>query len=217
MNTETFRYRMLFSKTEAMRFIGHLDLLRVWERAFRRAKIPIAYTQGFHPHPRMSYAAALPLGLTSECEMLEIWMREAWDCETLLGVMQSKLPDGLRIATVEAVPKDEPPLQQQVIASEYEATLVQAPSPISVEQQISRSLAAGELPRQRQGKSYDLRPLIESLNLRTEGANKILVMRLKAREGATGRPEEVLLALGLDPYHSHIHRKRLMLSDRRAI
>jgi len=214
MNTENFRYRMFFSKLQTMRFIGHLDLLRAWARAFRRAKIPIAYTQGFHPHPRMNLGAALPLGFTSECEMLDFWIREQWNCHEMTEMIQSKLPSGLRIETIEAIQNDEPPLQQVIIASEYEVALDQNSSQTILCEHINRLLAAKEVPRLRQGKSYDLRPLIESLNARTEAENITLVMRLKAKEGATGRPEEVLFALGLDPYQAHIHRKRLILTKK---
>jgi radical SAM-linked protein len=72
-----FRYRMEYAKTRALRFIGHLDMLRVWERTFRRARLPLAHTLGFHPHPRMNIGAALPLGFTSDCELIDFWL----ECE----------------------------------------------------------------------------------------------------------------------------------------
>ena len=68
------RVRITFSKTPAMRYTGHLDLHRAWERAFRRAGLPLAYSQGFHPGPRLNLACALPLGFTSECEIVDAWL-----------------------------------------------------------------------------------------------------------------------------------------------
>jgi radical SAM-linked protein len=197
---------------QAMRFIGHLDLLRVWERTLRRAKVPIAYTQGFHPRPRLNLGAALPLGFTSAGELLDFWISEQRGCNELAEMIQRKLPSGLKIERIEAIQNDRPSLQQEIIASEYEVRLDRISSQCSLRDQISRLLNAEELPRLRQGKSYDLRPLIESLALRNEGKKAILNMRLKAMEGATGRPEEVLLAMGLDPYQALIHRKRLILA-----
>jgi len=199
---------------QAMRFIGHLDLLRAWERTLRRAKVPIAYTQGFHPRPRINLGAALPLGFTSDGEMIDFWIREQWDWNELVEMIQKKLPCGLRIEMLEAIQNDQPSLQQEIIASEYEVALDQNSSQTFLCEKINRLLVSKELPRLRQGKGYDLRPLIESLDLRTEAENITLVMRLKAKEGATGRPEEVLLALGLDPYQAHIHRKRLILAEK---
>jgi radical SAM-linked protein len=70
------RLRITFAKTEAMRFTGHLDLHRTWERCFRRARLPLAYTQGFNPHPRLNLAAALPLGFTSQGEMIDAWLEQ---------------------------------------------------------------------------------------------------------------------------------------------
>ena len=69
MSAQNYRYRMVFSKMQPLRYIGHLDLMRAWEHTFRRANVPIAYTQGYHPHPRVNLGAALPLGFTSECEI----------------------------------------------------------------------------------------------------------------------------------------------------
>jgi radical SAM-linked protein len=72
------RVRIHFHKTEAMRFTGHLDLHKAWERALRRAgsrsALRLAYSQGFHPQPRIHLACALPLGFTSECEVVDVWL-----------------------------------------------------------------------------------------------------------------------------------------------
>ena len=65
------RVRITFSKQGALRFIGHLDLHRLWERAMRRANLPLTYSQGFHPQPKISLAAALPLGFSSRGEVLD--------------------------------------------------------------------------------------------------------------------------------------------------
>lgn len=194
-----------------MRFIGHLDLLRAWERTLRRAKVPIAYTQGFHPRPRINLGAALPLGFTSECEILDFWLAEPQESEELVGKIGSKLPSGLTVQKVEAIQANEASLQQQIVASEYEVFLDPGPSQAFLDKQVNLLLAAKEVPRERQGKQYDLRPLIESLEFIQSPKDHSLLMRLKAKEGATGRPEEVLLTLGLDLNCARIHRRRLIL------
>jgi radical SAM-linked protein len=68
------RLRLVFAKDGPARFIGHLDLARTLERMLNRAQIPLAYTQGYNPRPRMQLATALPLGFTSECEIADIWL-----------------------------------------------------------------------------------------------------------------------------------------------
>ena len=70
------RLRITFHKTAAMRYTGHLDLHKTWERTIRRARLPLAYSQGYHPQPRLNVASALPLGFTSECELLDLWLAD---------------------------------------------------------------------------------------------------------------------------------------------
>lgn len=200
------RIRITFSKTEAMRFTGHLDLHRAWERTFRRAGLPIAYSQGFHPQPRFSLAAALPLGFTSECELADVWMER----EVALGEMQTSLeraaPPGIAIHNLALADDREPALQIQVRSAVYQITMLDAVTDLAG--RVERVLAAESLPRQRRGKDYDLRPLIESLQMVGEN---ILLAQMAAREGATGRPEEVLSALDILPEAARVHRTHLLL------
>ncbi|HEX2036868.1 MAG TPA: TIGR03936 family radical SAM-associated protein, partial [Chloroflexota bacterium] len=71
------RMRLVFAKRPSVRFIGHLDLVRLWERACRRAQLPLAYTLGFTPHPRLTFASPLALGATGDRELLDIYFTEA--------------------------------------------------------------------------------------------------------------------------------------------
>ena len=71
------RLRLRFSKGEQLKYISHLDLARAWERAFRRAGLPVAHSQGFNPRPRLQIAAALPVGVTGRAEYLDVWLTEA--------------------------------------------------------------------------------------------------------------------------------------------
>src|SRR5512139_3345190 len=97
------RIRIIFSKTDAMRFTGHLDLHRTWERLVRRAGLPLAYTQGYSPHPRINLASALPLGFTSDCEVVDIWLEvEMPSGEVRLALTQAA-PPGISILDVTPV------------------------------------------------------------------------------------------------------------------
>ena len=209
------RARITFSKTGALRYIGHLDLHALWERATRRAALPLAYTQGFHPQPKIYLASALPLGFSSRCEVVDLRFTQDVNIENMPGILQAVMPTGIRILKAEAVDEQAPALQTQVIAAEYEATITALPEPSglpgkSLMQRSEELLEESTLPRERRGKAYDLRPLIEKLAILSD--NKIF-MRLTARQAATGRPEEVLDVLGIALENSQIERIGLIFQD----
>ena len=204
------RVRITFSKTGALRYIGHLDLNTIWERAARRAGLPLAYTQGFHPQPKMTFASALPLGFSSRCEVMDMRFNQEIDLTSLPMQLQDMMPSGIGIINVQSVDEREPPLQTQIVSAEYEVTLTEAVNEAELKRKMDEVMASPSLPRERRGKSYDLRPLIEKLELTSE--NKIL-MQLAAREGATGRPEEVLDVLGIMIEHARVERTNLLFRN----
>lgn len=211
------RYRVFFSKTEAMRYTGHLDLFRAWERTIRRAGLPLAYSAGFRPHPRMNLAAALPLGFTSECEVLDIWLERELATSAISERLQQALPPGIELHRVEAVDLRAPALQRQVMAAEYLVTLLEGVP--DLDERIAKILEAEHLLRDRRSRAYDLRPLILELTRLPDApnGNARIVMRLAAREGATGRPEEVVRALGGKPERARFHRLRLIFASQPEI
>ena len=205
------RIRITFSKQGALRYTGHLVLHTLLERAARRAAMPLAYSQGFHPSPKIQLASALPLGFSSRAEMMDMWLTADRDLAQLRNDLQATLPRDIQILNVEQVDDRAPALQTQIIAAEYEATIPEEFAS-NLTSRLSALTDASSLPRVRRGKTYDLRPLIESLEAApADGSGKTrLLMRLTAREGATGRPEEVLSALGIPPETVRVERTRLI-------
>ena len=201
------RIRITFSKVGALRYTGHLDLHRLWERAARRAELPLAYSQGFHPQPKLNIAAALPLGFSSRCEMLDMRLEHDIPLEGLKERLQETLPTGIQVSSIEQVDERAPALQTQVTAAEYEVILTEPVDGSDLKRRIDSVMGSDSIPRERRGKSYDLRPFMESLELLAEGP---IFMRLSAREGATGRPEEVLDVLGIAFEGTRIERTRLI-------
>lgn len=205
------RVRLTFTKQGALRYTGHLDLHKIIERSIRRAKLPLAYSQGYHPQPKINLAAALPLGFSSRAEVMDIWLNE--DVEDIISPLQSNVPPGLTILDSETVDDRAPSLQSQVVAAEYEVQLTEAPqsgeadSASGLTAKVASVLESESIPRVRRKKEYDLRPLIEELTLTDE---KRLLMRLTAREGATGRPEEVLDVMDIPLEDTRIERTRLL-------
>jgi radical SAM-linked protein len=196
------RIRIQYAKTEPLRYTGNLDMHKIWERTLRRAHLPVAYSQGFHPQPKINQACPLPLGITSQAEMIDVWLEIEAAPDNLLPALERALPPGIEVKSIAVAELDAPALQTQTLSAVYSAELkVEIPAP-ELSNRIAETLSSVHLPRHRRGKTYDLRPLIEDLYFE----DNHLVMRLAAREGATGRPEEVLDQLGLQPYESRLER-----------
>ncbi len=207
------RVRITFSKQGALRYTGHLDLHKLWERAARRADLPLSYSQGFHPQPRISLAAALPLGFSSRAEVMDIRLNGDLALEEISARLKENLPAGMQVLKLENVDERAPALQTQVLSAVYEVRLTEPVEAPELTRKVQKIMTAELLPRERRGKSYDLRPLIEMLNVITEAGGEVwLKMTLSAREGATGRPEEVLDALGIAPESTRVERTRLTFS-----
>jgi radical SAM-linked protein len=213
------RVRITFSKSGPLRYIGHLDLYALWERAARRAGLPLAYTQAFHPQPKIYFAAPLPLGFSSRGEVLDMRLQQDnIDLTSLPDRLKAVMPSGIDILSAEGVDEDAPALQTQVIAAEYEVSLDKGLDTTELEPKISAIMFSKEIPRTRRDKQYDLRPLIEELTAMTHPSQEqesgvTVFMRLSARESATGRPEEVLDALGFPLEAAHIERTRLIFQE----
>jgi len=135
--------------------------------------------------------------------LMDVWLEEPVPLDELPARLVKAAPPGLTIHELAEVTLKGPSLQSQLEAAEYRVALETRPG---LAERVSELLAAVTLPRERRGKAYDLRPLIETIWLE-EGE---IGMRLAARPGATGRPDEVLLALRLDPLAPRIHRTRLV-------
>ncbi|MCJ7807809.1 MAG: TIGR03936 family radical SAM-associated protein, partial [Dehalococcoidia bacterium] len=97
------RIRVTFSRGEEVKYLSHLDLMRLWERALRRADIPLAYSQGFSPHPRISIAAPLPIGVTSSSELMDILFNKRFSPYYFIKAVGEQLPNGIGLIGVEQV------------------------------------------------------------------------------------------------------------------
>jgi radical SAM-linked protein len=154
----------------------------------------------------MSLAAALPLGFSSQCEVLDMRLEKEVALDGLPERLNETLPTGIQVTRVEQVDEREPALQTQVVSAEYCVTLAGSSSGSDLKRKVESVLQTGSIPRARRGKQYDLRPLIESI----QAEDDTITMRLAAREGATGRPEEVLDELGIAFEGTKIERTQLI-------
>lgn len=208
------RLRITFATGEALKYISHLDMSRVWERALRRAGVPLAYSQGFNPRPKMAFAAALPVGYTASAEVLDVFLEESLTPLELIHRLAVILPPGLSVVSVEEVEPGLPSLQSQVRAAEYKVDVMWEGDRAELETRIATLLSSSTLPRERMRKGrlrqYDLRPLVEYLKLDTGEVDGCrLWMRLRHGAEGTARPEEVLDALGLTNVFFSVERTAL--------
>ena len=212
------RLRIIFSKDGPARYISHLDLARTLERALNRAKIPVAYTQGFNRRPSMQMATALPLGYTSEYELADILLAGQMAPEQVQQQLMAKMAPGIVILRVADVPVSGPSLQSMTHSSTYVATPLDPVDFAKLQANVVQMLAADKLERvrERRGKKkvYDLRPLILDLAATQDEDGQVHIhMNLCLEPAKTGRPDEVLAALGFDPLDMRIHRTGMVLVE----
>ncbi len=211
------RLRLTFATRRTLAHVSILDLGRIWERSLRRAGIPLRYSQGFNPRPKMQFAAPLPTGCGGEAELLEIWLDKPRHPDEIIEAVVGKVPPDLHLLRVEAVPNDAPLLSERLRAARY-SVLLRGIDVAHLREAVAALLSKEELLRprrgRRRGRSYDLRPLI--LALKVEDTPKpwdaTLRMHLRAEVGATGRPDEVLAALSLDDLPRRCTREQLILA-----
>ncbi len=210
------RLRIRFCRGQEVKFISHLDILRLWQRAFHRAEIPLAYSEGFSPHPRISLAAPLPIGVTSQAELMGILCTKWVSPHFFTAAVSQQLPSGIEILQVYQVALTMPSLQSQVRYAEYRVEVETEKGQKDIESAVTELLSMKHLPWQHQRdtgtRNYDLRALIDDLWLIDwHSGYCTLGMRLRCDNSGSGRPEQVATALGFTRYPQSIHRTKLIL------
>ncbi len=211
--TETFdppprqRVRIAYEKGEAIKFISHNDEFRLWERTLRRADLPLLYKQGFNPQPHIQFASPLGVGITGVNELIDITFSPPLPLDELTARITAKLPPGVVVSDIAEVPIKTTALQSVLLGADYTILIYAEPGEIDagdLEEQIARFLAREEVWRERQRKGrrygYNLRPLVFELRYEgydAESEEHRIFLRVQQRGGATGRPDEVVDALGL--------------------
>ncbi|MDI6815048.1 MAG: TIGR03936 family radical SAM-associated protein [Dehalococcoidales bacterium] len=210
------RLRIRFCRGQEVKFISHLDIIRLWQRAFHRAGISLAYSKGFSPHPKISLAAPLPIGVTSQAELMDIICTRWVSPHFLTAAVSQQLPPGIKIIQVHQVALNMPSLQSQVSYAEYEVKVETEKDQRDTQSALTSLLSVKHLPWQHQRdtsrRSYDLRPLIDDLWLIDWHQSYCTIgMRLRCDSSGSGRPEQVTAALGFTRHPQSIHRTKLIL------
>jgi radical SAM-linked protein len=150
--TEPQRLRVTFAKGEEVKYISHLDLMRLWERALRRAEVPMLHSQGYNPRPKISFAAPLAVGITGQREMMDVMLERPLAPLDFATAVNRRLPVGVTLVEVQEVYATLPALQTQVQGAEYLATVAVSEDTRQLEERITSLLGSDQLPRQRRGR-----------------------------------------------------------------
>ncbi|MCU0726295.1 MAG: TIGR03936 family radical SAM-associated protein [Planctomycetes bacterium] len=182
--TDWRRIRIYFEKAGDSRFLSHLDLMRTMERALRRSGLPVRFTEGMNPHVRMSFPVALPLGMESRLETMEVQIAPPHTVREIVERLAVELPAGLRPFDGDVCFTGE---KWQVAEQHYEVRGEGLPD----EAAVGALLARDRIPVLRREKEVDLKPLLSELRVAGDG----LVVSIRWTETGTARPEDVLSVL----------------------
>jgi radical SAM-linked protein len=208
------RLRVRYAKRGRLRFTSHRDFSRAFERAIVRARVPMAYSSGFNPHPRISYAGASPTGAASEAEYLEIGLAQVTDPAAVLAALDDALPPGLDV--LEVVTSAGGSLSDLLEASVWR-TRVPDLRPEAAASAVPAFLAATEVPVERMTKrglrTFDCRAAVVALRPVAEAEDpECAILEMVLRHGTpTVRPDDVLAGLriisGLEAVAAPFHER----------
>jgi radical SAM-linked protein len=211
------RLRLKFGRGPQLKFLSHLDLMRLWERVFRRARVELSYSEGFSPHPRISLAAPLAVGVTSTAELMDVFLSRQTTPGNFVQNVAPQLPKGISIIDIQPVSLEAPSLQSRLRFAEYLVEDEGQQGTADVESSMKALLALETLPwhhtRDTGERFYDLRPLIDNLWVEAKKDNLYTIgMRLRCDSSGSGRPEQVIKALGFGGTPVSIERTKLIFT-----
>jgi radical SAM-linked protein len=186
-----YRYRFRFSKTGRVRFLGHLDLARTLMRALRRARLPLVYSQGFNPKPRVQFGPALPLGFQSRGEYFDLETSVRLDAEVILERVNAALPEGIRAEALREIAASVPSLGEAIRAARYR---VEFEGPGDAADRVARFRERGPVTivSDRKGRTATFALDRELLDLEAAGERAWRLTLAVRGDGASVRPEEVV-------------------------
>jgi len=221
----TQRLRFRIGRCDEARFLSHLEFMNVWIRALRRARAPLAYTQGFHAHPKVTFSTAAPVGIESEGDYMDVILAQTVAPQELLGGLQDALPKGVHVYDVQEVPLKAPSLMSAVTGFDYTFHTTGDAAPL--EQRIQEVLAQPTLMVERAGRPsgrrktatprpVDLRPMIGDLRVGDVDGERLTVeFSAVAVDTRLPKPREILEVLGLDPAATRVVKRATHLAETR--
>jgi radical SAM-linked protein len=200
--TSGYPVRLRYTKRGKVRWISHRDVARAMERAFRVSGLPLAFTEGFSPRPKVSFGLALSTGHESDAEYLDLEFTDEVDLDALPAVLSESLPEGMRVVDAVALAERAPALQEAVTAVEWQVEVARADgAPVTaaaLNTYVRAALAASTLPteRKRKGREVveDVRPVIRRVDAHASADDAVFVMELSTQP-RSAKPGEILSAV----------------------
>ncbi|MEL7658097.1 MAG: TIGR03936 family radical SAM-associated protein [Bacillota bacterium] len=193
------RYVIKFNKEGVIRYISHLDLLRLFKRSFKRVGIKLQYSQGFNPHPKMSFAQPLSLGYTSSAELLEFDTTNSYLTDEIAEKLNSVMPEGIRVLSCEELPKEGRTLAALTNSASYEITIpAEEASKRDIKGFIDQYLSQQQITilkhQKKSGKDIevDIKPMIFEISSMVNNNDIVLTCRIAAGSTQNLSPEMVL-------------------------
>jgi len=207
------KVRIKFAKEGIVRFIGHLDMMRYFQKAFRRAEIDIQYSQGFSPHQLISFAAPLGVGITSTGEYMDIVMGDCPSSKELIEIINRQMVEGVRILSAVALPDNSKNAMSLMDTADYHISFREGMAPaFNLTQAIKDFMAQPEImvtkKTKKSEKTMDIKPMIYELRSEDTGC----FMNVATGSTQNLKPEQVMSTLytfmnqDFDPYSIQIHR-----------
>ena len=199
---ERFFVRIRFTEFGKVRFISHRDVARLFERALRKLSLPVAYSEGFSPRPKLSFGLALSVGYESEAEYLDVELTERVELDGLIDRFTDALPNGITVANIVHLEAGASSLQQSIVSCQWMVEILGI-AKSELESKVASVLAATELPveRVRKGKTTvaDIRPSILGLEVVGATDRGVEIAAHLATEQLSVRPSELLAVIGVTP------------------
>ncbi|MBI2422032.1 MAG: TIGR03960 family B12-binding radical SAM protein [Candidatus Hydrogenedentes bacterium] len=228
------RVRFRIGRTGEVRYLAHLELKDVWIRALRRARVRIAYSQGFHAQAKVTFSTAVPVGEESLGDYMDVMFSEAVDVTELLNQLKVTLPLNFHLFDAFEVPMKTPSLMSAVRGFAY-AIHVEADSVAlksGIQELLSRETILVErklkVRKKTKGKRFkrrdkemgfvDVRPLIETLRIREANGTQAIIEMVTLIQGAKlAKPKEILSLLGIDPLSARVVKEETFLAEARLV
>jgi radical SAM-linked protein len=194
---ETTYVRIRFSKLDAARYLSHRNLMSVWERALRRAGVPVSFTGGYSPRPMIHFGPPVPVGYAARDELLDIRVDGLVDAGKLIRGLNQNLPAGIAVLDVEKLPGKPPSLMASARSAGYQVLLDDPDGDVDelVREFLGLPALEIEIRRGERSRQVDIRSAVLDLEWRPPA---MIAMRLRAGEGASCRPEDVLAAISIN-------------------
>lgn len=215
------RMMVSFEKGAALRFIGHLDLMRTMQRALRRSGLPIKYSNGFNPHIRLSFAVPLSVGVIGQNELMEVPLEDGTTERQFMDTMNAVLPDCLRIRSCHAVEDAFPALMSLVAGADYRIEIPASNEGAKAVAQFDAFMALDTYIATRRTKSgenpCDIRPFVSSGTCRKAEDGWVITLRTIATPAGMLKPALWLDSLctfaDCDAFEHRIYRQSILAKD----